>query len=448
MGGGLFSAAVSGTNGVESTIIAGNTAKAGYGPDGKNSGTFIEKCNFIGNNTNSPFTAGSTNANGSYVGTATAPLNPLVLPLANNGGPAMTMALQWGSLAVDHGSNPDNLAYDQRGVGFVRVVGAGCDIGAYEFSTPVVDNGLGVTGLGTTYATLNGSLYTTGNWATLVAINWGTDTNNWANTVTNSVSAGTGAFSNAVANLLYGLTYYYDCLATNAGGGMTTTPTNFVTAKPGGTAIGLSDMPATNLTTSSAVLNAALSCSGAVYGVMAYWNTFDGGTNAAAWTNSATVGWVTNRTSTSVSCTVTGLTPLTTYYYTFQASNALDGLWATNVLSFSTYGVPRVNNGVGVTNSVPGLDPTVTGMIVTNGGSPARAFVGWGPSDAGTGAWPNTVDAGIQIGEFSTDLADLQPLQGYWYRCYATNVWGIGWAPSSTNFTAPDRVQGTIFKFR
>ena len=58
--------------------------------------------------------------------------DPMLAPLANNGGPTRTMALQIGSSAVDAGSNPLRLASDQRGAGFARVLGAAADIGAFE----------------------------------------------------------------------------------------------------------------------------------------------------------------------------------------------------------------------------------------------------------------------------------------------------------------------------
>jgi hypothetical protein len=58
--------------------------------------------------------------------------DPLLLPLADNGGPTWTMALAPGSPALDSGANPLDLATDQRGEGYVRVSGAAADIGAYE----------------------------------------------------------------------------------------------------------------------------------------------------------------------------------------------------------------------------------------------------------------------------------------------------------------------------
>ena len=66
-----------------------------------------------------------------------APIDPLLGPLAFNGGPTQTHALLPGSPAIDAGSdalavdgNGDPLVSDQRGTGFDRIV----DIGAFEFA--------------------------------------------------------------------------------------------------------------------------------------------------------------------------------------------------------------------------------------------------------------------------------------------------------------------------
>ncbi|MCG8653270.1 MAG: Ig-like domain-containing protein [Pirellulales bacterium] len=58
--------------------------------------------------------------------------DPLLGPLANNGGPTATHALLAGSPAIDAGSNPLGFQFDQRGVGFERESGAATDVGAFE----------------------------------------------------------------------------------------------------------------------------------------------------------------------------------------------------------------------------------------------------------------------------------------------------------------------------
>lgn len=60
--------------------------------------------------------------------------DPLLGPLANNGGPTLTHALGAGSPAIDAGNNAMALAEDQRGTGFPRVVGTSADIGAVEMA--------------------------------------------------------------------------------------------------------------------------------------------------------------------------------------------------------------------------------------------------------------------------------------------------------------------------
>ena len=132
LGGGLFRG-TSGTFSVGSTIVAGNTVTGGSNPDV--SGTFTSAGNnLIGDGTGS---TGFTNgANGDLVGTAASPVDPLLGPLADNGGPTFTHALLAGSPAINAGSNPLNLATDQRGGTFVRSNGA-TDIGAFEVQ-PVV----------------------------------------------------------------------------------------------------------------------------------------------------------------------------------------------------------------------------------------------------------------------------------------------------------------------
>ena len=58
--------------------------------------------------------------------------DPLLAPLAFNGGPTRTHALLAGSPAIDAGSNPAALEHDQRGATFLRTSGTSTDIGAFE----------------------------------------------------------------------------------------------------------------------------------------------------------------------------------------------------------------------------------------------------------------------------------------------------------------------------
>lgn len=72
--------------------------------------------------------------NSCIVGTTADPVNPLLGPLQNNGGPTPTLGLVPGSPALDKGSAALALGpnTDQRGQGYPRVIKGTCDIGAIE----------------------------------------------------------------------------------------------------------------------------------------------------------------------------------------------------------------------------------------------------------------------------------------------------------------------------
>jgi hypothetical protein len=135
-----------------SCIVASNIATVD-GPDisWANSGTRACYNCLIGNNTNSGLTAAypAPDANTNYIGSATNSINPLLAPLANNGGKTWTCLPLPGSLAVDHGSNPLGLLWDQRGSPYVRAYAPRPnpqvpDVGAAEYgaSLPVFGTSL------------------------------------------------------------------------------------------------------------------------------------------------------------------------------------------------------------------------------------------------------------------------------------------------------------------
>lgn len=133
------------------TIIASNGSSDIFfngGAIASNGGNFIGRNNSAG----STFAlAGTPNANGDYVGTSGVPIDPLLAPLGNYGGPAPTRPLLPGSLALDHGINcvvtntcspatASALTLDQRGA--PRQIGAFVDIGAVETNYSFTPNSL------------------------------------------------------------------------------------------------------------------------------------------------------------------------------------------------------------------------------------------------------------------------------------------------------------------
>jgi hypothetical protein len=130
-GGGVFSDSASIT--LVSSIVARNTDDAGIAPDVRQDGTLVVDHSLVGINSGTDLTPAippQTDANGSFVGSADNPVDPLLGPLQNNGGPTETDALLYMSPARGAGSNPLELATDQRGL--PRQSGNLTDMGAYE----------------------------------------------------------------------------------------------------------------------------------------------------------------------------------------------------------------------------------------------------------------------------------------------------------------------------
>ncbi len=141
-----------GTLNLANTIVAANVAQ-----DIQRDGTGVISSsgfNLIGRNTGvtSEFPAGLPSGT-NYVGTNKSPLDPMIAPLANNGGATQTHALLTGSTAIDKGSD-FGLAVDQRG--YFRTIdlagvpnsptGDGTDIGAFEFQSTPNTAGFSVSG--------------------------------------------------------------------------------------------------------------------------------------------------------------------------------------------------------------------------------------------------------------------------------------------------------------
>ncbi len=119
-GGGIYGSTPTRT---DSSIIALNSAATG--PDFTGGGGLQSTgYNIIGNNADAVISSQSTD----QIGTPAAPIDPLLGPLSNNGGPTFTHALQPGSPAIDRG-DPAAPPQDQRGYGRVGVP----DVGAFEY---------------------------------------------------------------------------------------------------------------------------------------------------------------------------------------------------------------------------------------------------------------------------------------------------------------------------
>jgi hypothetical protein len=135
-GGGLDVAV--GSPALHNTLIAGNFLGASRSTPDDVHGSLNPggDYNLIGDGTG--LTGLSNGVNGNLVGSAAAPIDPLLGPLAANGGPTLTHALLPGSPAIDAGNNAYATDWDQRGPGFPRVLYGTIDIGALELGRGLV----------------------------------------------------------------------------------------------------------------------------------------------------------------------------------------------------------------------------------------------------------------------------------------------------------------------
>ena len=118
---------------LNNTIVAANTG-------GDAAGTLTGSYDLIGDGS-----GGLSVSNHNLLGTSAVPLDPKLAALANNGGPAQTMALLPGSPAIDAGG--DSLAIDASGQALLtdqrgqpRITNGTVDIGAYEAPGSLVVN--------------------------------------------------------------------------------------------------------------------------------------------------------------------------------------------------------------------------------------------------------------------------------------------------------------------
>lgn len=165
-GGGVFANISPGTVTLTNTILAQNT-DGGTAPDFHGGGPLTVSYSLIGDNTGTglaPLPVGSLDPSGNLIGTPGALIDPLLGPLADNGGPTQTMALLAGSPAINAGSSPlavdpangnAPLIYDQRGAPFLRIVGSSVDMGAYEVG-PIVTSSTANLPANASSVTING----------------------------------------------------------------------------------------------------------------------------------------------------------------------------------------------------------------------------------------------------------------------------------------------------
>ena len=129
-GGGIArTSLIPGTITIVNSVVSANNNPGGSAPDIRVNAQGTTRVNFSAVGSSSGFTLAAGSGNNRPFGE-----NPMLGPLADNGGPTQTRMPLFGSPLTNNGSNTNAAQFttDQRGPGFPRVSGAAVDIGAVE----------------------------------------------------------------------------------------------------------------------------------------------------------------------------------------------------------------------------------------------------------------------------------------------------------------------------
>jgi hypothetical protein len=275
----------------------------------------------------------------------------------------------------------------------LSIANTDADENPYNFSIQV---GLGispvvttqaVSSISTTTATGNGNVTTLGSPnPTSHGVCWNTTgTPTTADSKTdNGSKSSTGSFTAAMTSLIPNTLYYARAFVTNNVATTYGSQVTFTTSVALPTA---TTNAAASITTTGATLNGLVNANNASTAV-----TFDYGLTTSYGTNvNATPSLVTGTSATSVSCTLTGLIPNSTYHYRVNGVNAagntngLDATFSTPASTNSTWtGTGNWSTAGNWSNGLPGtitsvtvssgtctfdIDATVSSLTVTSGGA-------------------------------------------------------------------------------
>lgn len=272
-----------------------------------------------------------------------------------------------------------------------------------------------ISGTPTTYATGGGGAY------------------NWATPGYAAVIPGTGNGGDAAS--------YGSGPGTNGHGAAGIVIVRYLAGSVPGAPV-IANAAVSNLTFGAAFFNASIQSTGSapVTAVSVYWGPSNAGTNASLWANTNAIAGTIWNLGDAVTTNIGGLLPNTTHYYTFAANNSFGTTFAEPSISFLSLGAPSVSNAGVLSNTVQRA--TLLGQVTAGNPTP-QVYVCWGTNDAGTSAtsaWQNVAGGATASGTFAVIATNLTTVGPYYYRCYATNAVGDGWAPTAGKFTEGQRV--------
>ena len=226
-----------------------------------------------------------------------------------------------------------------------------------------------------------------------------------------NANLGDSRFSAQISNLEPGKTYYYMAFAKSSAGLAEGETLSFATqaVRPS-----VETRPVSEVTTSGATLNAAISGNGGseITACGFYYSTSESMSNKQTAEFSGTPDSL-------FSVAVSGLQSFTTYYYKAFATNAL-GTAEGEVMQFTTVIKPSVTTNAAT--DLHSASATLNGNVTNHGGttSTIRGFV-YGTSAENL---TDSVTSGTGSGAYSKEIAGLTPSTSYYFKAFASNSAG------------------------
>jgi hypothetical protein len=295
-----------------------------------------------------------------------------------------------------------------------------------------------------TSATLNGQVTNVGNGAPSITFFWGTvagglTAGSWQQSLT-LAGTHTGNYSGGISGLAPATTYYFTSRATNVAGESWALSSGSFETPPLPPSV--TNVAASGIGPVSATVGANVTATGGETPVVTvYYGTADGGTMAANWASSVSLGQISGSTTTVLG----GLSPGTTYYFRSFAQNSGGQSWAAATSNFAT---PAVTLATVVNDDAEGITGTTAslrGEVTAIGGDAPVVTLFYGTTNGGTNpaSWASSVNLGIQSGDFSQFVSGLSPQTTYYFRSRAVNAAGTSWAASPGSFVTTPLVPNT-----
>ncbi|CAN5158355.1 hypothetical protein BH23VER1_BH23VER1_20210 [soil metagenome] len=154
----------------------------------------------------------------------------------------------------------------------------------------------------------------------------------WEGSAALGTLGGGASATSTLTGLSQGTTYHYRAAATNSAG-TAFAPTTSTFTTPEAALPAVASNPAESITGTSARLGGTVTSTGNdPPSIVIYYGPADGGTSAAAWEGSANLGIQ----GAGFERTVSGLAPLTDYFFRIRATNAAGAAWSQATGSFAT----------------------------------------------------------------------------------------------------------------